>query len=279
VREVFGFKLYTIKPDEKQHFIIREVKVITTEKFKELVRGGTTKDALVFVHGFNTTFDESLHRIAQITWDLQFRGVSILFSWPSLGGVHNYAYDQNSALFSREQFLNLITMLRSEVGIENVHVIAHSMGNLVALDALANHAQTADPTRIGELIMAAPDVDRDHFRNIIPHIRKIVGGLTLYASSTDKALVAARQVARLPRAGDVPSEGPIVLPDMQTIDVTAIGDEILGLNHNVFAATRSLINDIKLLVERHLRPPHERLPEIRRVPEGSDQPRYWRYAQ
>jgi hypothetical protein len=75
----------------------------------------------------------------------------------------------------------------------------------------------------------------------------------------------------------VPREGPIVLAGIDTIDVTAIGDELFGLNHDVFATKRSLVNDIRLLL-RGLRPPNDRLSEIRPVPESPPPPHFWRFA-
>jgi esterase/lipase superfamily enzyme len=41
------------------------------------------RDILVFVHGFNTSFDEARSRAAQIVADTHFGGVAVLFAWPS----------------------------------------------------------------------------------------------------------------------------------------------------------------------------------------------------
>jgi hypothetical protein len=65
---------------------------------------------------------------------------------------------------------------------------------------------------------------------------------------------------------------------METIDVTAMGDEIFGLNHNVFATTRAIVDDMKILLSTGKRPPNERLAQIRPVPELPAKPKYWRYA-
>jgi esterase/lipase superfamily enzyme len=126
-----------------------------------------------------------------------------------------------------------------DYGIEQVNVLAHSMGNIIAVDALANYARTSNPVQIEHLVMAAPDVDRNQFLALVPVAKAIVGGMTLYASSADRAMVASRKLAGdVPRAGDVPADGPIILPNVETIDVIAMGEDIFGLNHNVFAASR-----------------------------------------
>ena len=54
--------------------------------------------ALVFVHGFNTTFDNALFRTAQIAYDLKFDGAPFVYSWPSQGqvGFQDYSYDRES---------------------------------------------------------------------------------------------------------------------------------------------------------------------------------------
>jgi hypothetical protein len=101
--------------------------------------------------------------------------------------------------------------------------------------------------------------------------------LTLYASSQDKTLLASRKINASPRAGDVFHDGPIVLPGLDSIDVSALGAELFGLNHSVFATDRSLIDDIGRIFGNGQRPVNDRSPQIRGVPPNSDPPRYWQY--
>ena len=68
-----------------------------------------------------------------------------------------------------------------------------------------------------------------------------------------------------PERGIAPAEGPIVLPNIETIDVTAVGDEFLGVNHDTFAASRDVIEDIAVLLRGNQAPP--RLSQIRQVPD------------
>src|SRR5262249_41293048 len=127
------------------------------------------------------------------------------------------------------------------------------------------------------LMMAAPDVDRYQFEMLAPAAKAIVDGITLYASSADRAMVMSRELAGgIPRAGDVPPTGPIILPGVETIDVTAVGEHIFGLNHNVFAGSRDVLEDIAALLKLNHPPP--RLIQIRAVPEPPLPPSYWRYV-
>ena len=96
--------------------------------------------------------------------------------------------------------------------------------------------------------MAAPDVDRDVFQYLAANIRQYGRGVTLYCSANDRAMAASRRVAGgVPRAGDVPAEGPIVIAGIDTIDVTQTSTDMLALNHSSYAEKGALLNDIGLL--------------------------------
>jgi esterase/lipase superfamily enzyme len=264
--------------DEQRHFAIRQIAIFDHVEFCEIIRSEPFRTALIFVHGFNTTFRDGVFRLAQIVWDMQFRSAPILFSWPSAGEILDYLYDMNSALGARPRFQELIRMLRDEAGVETIHIIAHSMGNFVVLEALNELAKAGTLPDLAEIVMAAPDVDVDVYKTLASNVRPLTRGMTLYASANDKALVASRKAAGKPRAGDVFSGCPILLPGIESIDVSVLGAEMFGLNHNVFATDRSLIDDIGRLVLHGWRPPDRRSPQIRGVPEGIVPPQYWRYA-
>ncbi|RFB80965.1 alpha/beta hydrolase [Methylovirgula sp. 4M-Z18] len=273
---VFGFDLIRQAPDPNKHFLIRSVQPLTSEQWDDLIDSVGPKDAVIFVHGFNNSFEDGVLRIAQITWDLQYKGLPVLFSWASRGEIADYEYDRNSALVAREAFMQLLDNLREKHGITKVHIIAHSMGSFLVLDALANARQL--PGAMGQLILAAPDVDRDQFKAEIPLLGKTFSGLTLYASSNDRALEASMKLAgNIPRAGDVPPDGPIVIQGLDTLDVSSLGEEMFGLNHGTFAEARPLIDDMSLILSQGLRPP--RLAEERPVPDNGTPVRYWRFSQ
>jgi esterase/lipase superfamily enzyme len=264
-------------PDPKLNFTVSSRQILTPEEWGAVISKVMPNEALVFVHGFNTTFDDAAFRMAQIVWDMQYEGLRVLYSWPSRGETIDYEYDRNSALGARAGFIELLHNLRDEHGIARIHVLAHSMGNFLVTDALANEAGTSAPIRLSSITMAAPDVDKDQFIQSVPRIQKICSKMTLYASSADRALAISKTLAgAIPRAGDVPAEGPISLPGLDTIDVTALGSEMFGLNHTVFATSRELINDIQLLIVDGKSLP--RLATERAVPLGALSPMYWQYV-
>jgi esterase/lipase superfamily enzyme len=55
------------------------------------------KQALVFVHGYNVSFDNALRRAGQIAYDIDFDGAMFLFSWPPRGELFGYWTDIGTA--------------------------------------------------------------------------------------------------------------------------------------------------------------------------------------
>lgn len=268
---------YKSTTDDTKHFSIKRLAATSYDDWKDLIKRQADQSdnrALIFVHGFNTGFEDALYRNAQIVWDLQYQGVSVLFSWSSKGKVRDYNYDQDSADIAQAEFAELLTKLRDS-GIAHIDVIVHSMGNRVVLPALDRLAERSNPVRVRQLVMAAPDVARDKFMIQFPQAKKIVDGATLYASSADKALIASAELNDFPRAGMVFANGPVLLPNLDTIDVTAIGDEIFGLNHTVFATNRAVMDDLKLLLINGMKLP--RLAQVRKFPEPPLAATYWKY--
>ena len=275
--------LYEQAEDPKRHFTVKEMQVLPRDKFlafaRERLAGGRGfKDqALVFVHGFNTGFDHALYRAAQIAYDLQFDGAVFLYSWPAGSGVLGYARDRESATQAEPYLKEFLSLVVQESGAKSVSVIAHSMGNLPLLNVLRDLGPRLPPgVRLNELILAAPDVDRDVFINLIAAIKGYGRGITLYCSANDRAMIASRQVAGgVPRAGDVPDDGPLIIPGVDTIDVTQASTDLLALNHSTYAERSALLNDIGLILQTGERPPGKRVPILRKVSTKSGV--FWRY--
>ncbi len=272
---IWGFE-FEMKESKDKHFTLKAVTEMGHEDWLNVIKGASSTDALVFVHGFNVAFQDAVFRFAQIIWDLGYSGLPVLYSWASRGSMIDYPYDRNSALIGRKPFLDLLGDLAKQ-GITRVHILAHSMGNFLVLDALSTHAPP-QPLGIEELVMAAPDIDVDQYKLVAPMVRKLTKGMTLYASSVDKALAISRTLAgKIPRAGDVFDGKPVLVGKVDTIDASAIGAEIMGLNHSHYATDRSILNDVKRLLADGKRPPPERGVGLDAVPNDLS-PAWWRFA-
>jgi esterase/lipase superfamily enzyme len=275
--------IYEAAEDPKQHFTVQELKALTREEFIALTRarvggGDAFKDqAVVFVHGYNTTFDYALFRTAQMAYDLKYDGAALLYSWPSGSGITTYNYDRESSEQAEPYLRDFLALVVKDTGAKSVSVIAHSMGNMPLLRVLQALGPSLPPgVRLNQVILAAPDVDRNLFENLAANIRQYGRGITLYCSANDRAMEAARRVAGgIPRAGDVPTEGPLVIAGIDTIDISQTSTDYLALNHSSYAEKSALLNDIGLLLQTGERPPDRRIPILQRIntPNGD----FWRY--
>lgn len=273
--------------DPHKFFTVQGTKVLSEVEFAKeasaAVKSGTRfgKRAFVFVHGFNVTFDDALYSVAQIVWDMQFDGLACLYSWPSKGAVSlsDYNYDNNSALQARDELAEFLDLVQGVDGVESIDIVAHSMGSVALMEALRKHSQEPNAKPFNELIFAAPDIDKDNFVSLAKGLSSYSSGITLYASSNDSALKISESLAsKVARAGEVPAGGPIVVPDIDTIDASAVSNYLFSFNHSYFAQDRSVVSDIGMLFERGIRPPTVRNPTIRAVTNKAGQT-YWQFPQ
>ena len=277
--------LHSESEDPRQHFTLKDVRPLSKEEFLKLIHerleaSSIYKDhALVFVHGFNTSFEYALYRTAQIAYDIKFDGAPMLYSWPSMGSLtlHDYSHDRESSGQAEPYLREFLELVARDTGAKSVSIIAHSMGNQLLLPALRDlkRMAPADIT-ISQVILAAPDVDRDAFENIAHELAGISRGVTMLAASNDLALDISRRFwGGVPRAGDVPPDGPLVTDGIDTIDITAVSTKVFALNHSGYADTNALLSDIQLLIQTGERPPDKRVPILERVKTAKGE--YWRY--
>ena len=250
------------REDPEKHVVLSELDVIEENDFVDTLRSAVENskepDLLLFIHGYNTSFDAAAMRTAQIAYDLQFPGPAVLYSWPSEAKIPLYTSDENNIDWTIPHFQEFLNLLLTAVGASQLNTIAHSMGNRVvtrAIEALNYDDLPEGAAKLRNVIFAAPDVDADTFKQFARKFKGKADRLTLYASSNDKALQASNAVhGGYPRAGD--SGRNLVLVDgIDTIDASAVDTSLLG--HSYFGDNRSIISDIFYLI-RHGLPPNQR---------------------
>jgi len=214
------------------------------------------RNALIFVHGYNISFEDAALRAAQIGFDLSVKGAMAFFSWPSRGVPRRYAADAATIEASEGMIADFMTAFAERSGAKAVHIIAHSMGNrgvLRAVNRIAAQAQRRTGRPFGQIILAAADVDADVFRQLCVAYGEVASRTTLYISKRDLALEASHWLHEFPRAGLMP---PIcIVPGIDTINVTNVDLTMLG--HGYVADARDVLGDMHALIRRGA-PPHER---------------------
>ena len=211
---------------------------------------------LLFIHGYNVPFVESILRAAQLGFDLKIP-LTALFSWPSGGRLLNYGGDA-ATIRATTQFIEtfLVRMLNVH-GIERLHLVAHSMGNvgaLCTLEQLAHKMRGILPIPLGQVILAAPDVDADEFSRLVVAHKDLSDRTTTYVCSKDLALKASEIVhGKNRRAGYGPPITPFIGTD--TIDATHVCFD--WLRHGYYAGARDVLKDMFSLIH-YGAPPEKR---------------------
>ena len=281
------------REDKSRHFTIAETVTLTQAAFVEQFKsqaGAANRfkgQVLVFVHGYNYSFDDAIFRTAQIAKDMDFDGPAVTFSWRSAGGMLKYRHDLDTAKEAREGLRELLTLIARDTGATAVNLIAHSMGNDPVTEVLRANAETrrsggtAPDFALNEVVLAAPDVERGVFgRHAAAFAGIAKGGITLYASKNDKALALSKRYAgEQVRAGDVPDDKGIVLvPGVESIDVSDASTSLFGPNHSTFSERKDIIDDMARLFarDRNKHPPDQRFRIF--VKQGTDPKTWWRYT-
>jgi len=234
------------RPDPKKHIVLTKTDSLEEEEFFQQVQTSVsrsvTKDAFVFIHGFNVSFEDAARRTGQIAYDLDFVGAPVFYSWPSNGKVADYPKDETNITWSTPHFQRFMKLMSERSGADRIHIIAHSMGNRAVCDALKALSYTNPYLTFSHLVLAAPDIDADTFQELAKTLQLISGRITLYESSKDKALCASKRIHGNPRAG----EPLLVVPGLDTIDASEIDTDFLG--HSYFSSNWPLLSDIHAIL-------------------------------
>jgi len=240
-----------LSPDPDKHVVLQKVTELDEQEFLASIdRTGGNRELLVFVHGYNVSFEDAARRTAQMAYDLKFEGVPVFFSWPSNGKLLKYADDAERIRQSIPAMSAFITELARRFRPTRIHLVAHSMGTYGLTRALASLADAVPAAQEGpllnQLVLAAPDIDAELFQaEIAPRITRLASRVSLYSSSRDVAMTVSRYYNKRRRAGDSSPEA-LTPGGVDSIDVTRIDSSLVG--HSYYGSNDSIISDIRLVL-------------------------------
>ncbi|MGV6858484.1 MAG: alpha/beta hydrolase [bacterium] len=241
------------KPDPAKHILIRNIDSLETGDFVTLLRDAVDrspgKQIMIFVHGYNVGFREGIRLLGQFAHDLKFEGPVVLFSWPSQGDLTGYTIDETNVQYATTHFSKLLKEMLEYTPAEDINLVAHSMGNRILVRGLLDLSREIPPKKLKlfkEVVMIAPDIDADVFRQgLAPKLQQTGIPLTLYASSSDNAILASKVVHGYPRLGDA-GDHLVIIDGIDTIDASGAGG---ALGHSYFAEDRRIMADIFSLLQ------------------------------
>ncbi|HBF31127.1 alpha/beta hydrolase [Rhizobium sp.] len=240
-----------LPPDPNKDFTTVSVQPLISEQDGRKWLNANAKNkhrVMVFVHGFNNTYEDSVYRFAQIVHDSNTDVVPVLFTWPSRANIFDYNYDKESANYSRDALEDLLRRVSSQPDVTDVTVMAHSMGSWLAVEALRQMAirNGGVNRKINNVILASPDLDVDVFRSQFMALGAKPPHFTLFVSRDDRALSISRRISgNVDRLGQInPADEPyrtaLEATGITVIDLTKLktGDQ---LNHGKFAESPEVV--------------------------------------
>ncbi len=207
------------------------------------------KKVIIFIHGYNTMFSEALYRLTQMTEDSGQLGVPVLFTWASRGDTVDYVYDNNSATAARDGLEQTIRMVFAS-GAEEVSILAHSMGNWVTVEAMRQiriSGNLIPVQKLGNVILAAPDIDVDVFKTQLKRFGKLPRPFIVVVSADDKALGFSQFIAGgKGRLGAYTNDAELVELGAVVIDMTKVKG-LDDFNHGKFAQLAAMTPEMQKL--------------------------------
>lgn len=237
-------------------------------RLMQSMQASQTKTAILYVHGYNNSFREAAFRAAQIAYDLampDFDVVPLMFSWPSrphgLVGV-TYPEAQRRTERAADDLVSFLDEIAASTDIRTVHIIAHSMGGQVLVQAMQKMAKrdhmdvaaVLPSDKFRQIVFAAADVTPRFFNEVITPAVTRQHTVTSYITSKDNVL----RISKVPnwrtqerRVGNSFNAASLV----GCIDTVDVGDFATGsLAHSAWAESPRIIDDLRLLLRFEAEP-------------------------
>jgi len=186
---------------------------------------------------------------------MPFNGAVVAYSWPSQGGINSYDEDEAINHESVKPFTEFLRNLRASIPADaRIHLVVHSMGNRLVLKSLRELSASDDSAHrkqswppFSNLVLCAPDVGLSDFQAWMPDIIPQCERITLYANSSDTALIASKSLHAEPRAGDARFM-PIV-DGVETIDCSRIDMSFMG--HSYYGSNPDVLTDLFVILREN----------------------------
>ncbi len=204
------------------------------------------RDLLIYVHGFNQTFEAAALDAARLSGGIRFAGDTMMFSWPSRASLLDYNYDRESAMWSRDALDQVLEDLLANPAVGRVNIVAHSVGTMLTMEALRElYGKLGDyaADRIGAVVFASPDIDMDVFTASVQRIGPLAPKVTIITATDDRALAVSRWVNGSTTRVGAAEKAQLEKLGLRVIDASSQGWGIL--NHDLFLSNSGVRQAIR----------------------------------
>jgi esterase/lipase superfamily enzyme len=205
------------------------------------------RDVLIYVHGFNQTFETAALDAARLSDGIGFRGETMVFAWPSKAKLFDYGYDRESAMWSRDALERVLSRLVANPKIGRIHIVAHSVGTMLTMESLrqiyTRHGMVI-AEKLGAVVFASPDIDMDVFSSSVERIPPVAPKITVVTASNDRALALSGWIAGGTTRVGTAEKAQLEKLGLRVIDASTQSWGII--NHDLFLSNAQ----IRLVIRR-----------------------------
>ncbi len=240
------------------------------ETISSRLKSANQKDVILYIHGFNNSFEDAVLDINDV-WHFSGRhGVPIAYTWPSgSGNLLGYFTDRESGEFTVYHLKETIRVLSAMPDIENIHILAHSRGTDITTTALrelvietrASGKNPIQTLKIKNLMMAAPDLDYGVVtqRLIAEKFGPAMGQITIYMNEDDGALGVAQALMKGIRFGKLTATNQSereaeIFQNITNVSFVNVKDVQGFLGHSYFKNHPGALSDIITVIKTGARP-------------------------
>ena len=266
------------------------------------------KEVVVFIHGYNNTFNDAAYAMGNICRLLGRDFVCVLLTWPAggtRGAFMGYNVDIESGEFAVADMRKAIRAIGETEGVRGVDIIAHSRGADVLAsafqqlggEAYVSRSSITESLKVRNIVLFAPDIDIDVAATKIfdvfsdpdtPYgarknpsatilIKQGSFHITMYSSPADQALGLSSSIfgSRL-RLGQLDLSGPeakaLRADPGHLVDLIEVDENTGAFGHGYFLSNPAVRSDLVALIRYGLKPgdPGRPLVEISKA--------FWRIA-
>lgn len=244
------------------------------------------RDTLIYIHGFDFSFEEAITRTAEIK---TFLGVDMnlfLFTWPSDGQkipFFSFESDRDDVVASGDAGARSLMIfdrfLRSlppeEYCEQRVHLMAHSMGNFAlrhAVQGLRRRLGDFLPRLFDTILLMAADEDNDAFEHVdkLKLLPRMAARVAVYHTPRDRSLMISEETKGNPErlGSDGPENSRQLNDKVSVIDVSdALGAAPDVTNHQYYRLNPIVRDDLRAVLANQQPleiPGRVYLPDVRR---------------
>jgi len=228
------------------------------------------KKVLVYIHGYDVSFDEAAADLADIWHFVERGGVPVAYTWPAAhGGLFGYFADRESGEFTIFHLKQFLRLLASVPQVDAINIIAHSRGTDVTTTALReliieDRAAGRNPRaalRIDNLILAAPDIDFDIVRQrlMAEKFGPAIGQITVYTTDADAALDLSETLMTGTRFGrvrdsDLGAREQAIFAQVTNVNFIDVQGVSSFSGHGYFLDNPAASSDVILILKDGARP-------------------------